>query len=68
MIKIAIDGLTGSGKGTLAGGIAKRFGLKHLDTGAIFRGIACGFVDLGIEDLSEETREAFRELIGKSYL
>ena len=54
MIKIAIDGLTGSGKGTLADGIAKKFGLKHLDTGAIFRGIACGFVDLGIENLSEE--------------
>lgn len=37
MIKIAIDGLSGSGKGELARGLAKKFNLKHLDTGAIFR-------------------------------
>ena len=37
MIKIAIDGLSGSGKGELAKGLAKKFNLKHLDTGAIFR-------------------------------
>ena len=37
MIKIAIDGLSGSGKGELAKGLAKNFNLKHLDTGAIFR-------------------------------
>ncbi|MBR2391911.1 MAG: (d)CMP kinase [Clostridia bacterium] len=54
MIKIAIDGFTGSGKGTLAAGIAKIFGLKHLDTGAIFRGIGCGFIDMGFTDLSNE--------------
>ena len=43
MIKIAIDGLSGSGKGALAEGLVKNFNLKHLDTGAIFRtmGIAC---------------------------
>ncbi|MBO5344324.1 MAG: (d)CMP kinase [Clostridia bacterium] len=54
MIKIAIDGFTGSGKGTLAAGISKIFGLKHLDTGAIFRGIGCGFIDMGFTDLSNE--------------
>ena len=37
MLKIAIDGLSGSGKGELAKGLAKNFNLKHLDTGAIFR-------------------------------
>lgn len=37
MIKIAIDGLSGSGKGALAEGLSKNFNLKHLDTGAIFR-------------------------------
>lgn len=37
MIKIAIDGLSGSGKGELAKGLSKKFNLKHLDTGAIFR-------------------------------
>ena len=54
MIKIGIDGLSGSGKGALAGSIAKHFKLKHLDTGAIFRGIACGFVELGFDDVDEE--------------
>ncbi len=55
MIKIGIDGLSGSGKGALAGIVAKHFNLKHLDTGAIFRGIACGFVALGYTEVDEET-------------
>ncbi len=54
MIKIAVDGFTGSGKGTLCEGLAEKFNLKHLDTGAIFRGIAVGFVELGFLDLTEE--------------
>lgn len=54
MIKIAVDGFTGSGKGTLSDGIAKIFNLKHLDTGAIFRGIAVGFNELGFNDLNED--------------
>lgn len=54
MIKIAVDGFTGSGKGTLCEGLAEKFNLKHLDTGAIFRGIAVGFVELGFTELSEE--------------
>lgn len=54
MIKIAVDGFTGSGKGTLSDGIAKIFNLKHLDTGAIFRGIAVGFNELGFSDLNED--------------
>lgn len=58
MIKIAVDGFTGSGKGTLSEGIAKKFNLKHLDTGAIFRGIAVGFVELGFAELSEEIAKA----------
>lgn len=53
MIKIAVDGFTGSGKGTLSEGLAKKFNLKHLDTGAIFRGIAVGFVNLGFSELSD---------------
>lgn len=34
---IAIDGPAGSGKGTLARRLAERFGLAHLDTGALYR-------------------------------
>lgn len=43
MIKIAIDGLSGSGKGALADGLKKIFNLKHLDTGAIFRTMGIAF-------------------------
>lgn len=43
MIKIAIDGLSGSGKGVLADGLAQIFKLKHLDTGAIFRTMGIAF-------------------------
>lgn len=54
MISIALDGPSGSGKGTLADGIAKKLNLIHLDTGAIFRGIACGFLKLNLTDPTKE--------------
>jgi len=34
---IAIDGPAGSGKSTTARGVAQRLGLRHLDTGALYR-------------------------------
>jgi cytidylate kinase len=37
---IAIDGPAASGKGTLAKRIALRYGLAHLDTGMLYRGVA----------------------------
>ena len=43
MINIAIDGHVGSGKSTLAHCLAKKLGLKVLDTGAIYRSIACEY-------------------------
>jgi cytidylate kinase len=36
---IAIDGPAGVGKGTLAKQIARHFGLRHLDTGALYRAV-----------------------------
>lgn len=54
MINIALDGLSGSGKGALADGLAKKLNLIHLDTGAIFRTITCGFLKLGITEPSDE--------------
>jgi CMP/dCMP kinase len=41
---IAIDGPAASGKGTLARRLATRYGLRHLDTGALYR--ACGLAVL----------------------
>ncbi len=37
---IAIDGTSGSGKGTLSVGLAKHFGFEFLDTGKIYRIVA----------------------------
>jgi cytidylate kinase len=36
---IAVDGPAASGKGTLAAGLARRFGLPHLDTGLLYRAV-----------------------------
>lgn len=63
MIKIAVDGLTGSGKGTLSDGIAKRFNLRHLDTGAIFRGMGVSYLKSGI---TEPTEENVKEILEKT--
>lgn len=38
---IAIDGPSGSGKGTMAAMLAKRFNLAYLDTGLLYRAFAC---------------------------
>ena len=37
---VAIDGGAGSGKGTIAKGISKKFNFSYFDTGIIYRGLA----------------------------
>ncbi len=44
---VAIDGPAASGKGTLARQLAKRFGLGHLETGALYRATALLLLDAG---------------------
>ena len=38
---IAIDGPAASGKGTLGTRLAEHLGLAHLDTGLLYRAVAC---------------------------
>ncbi|HEX2555008.1 MAG TPA: (d)CMP kinase [Microvirga sp.] len=45
---IAIDGPAASGKGTLAKRLAAHFGLPHLDTGLLYRGVARLLLDAGM--------------------
>src|SRR3989338_4320253 len=40
MINIAVDGPAGAGKGTVAIFLSKKFNLKHLDTGLLYRELA----------------------------
>ena len=44
---IAIDGPAASGKGTLARRLAAHFGLPHLDTGLLYRGVARALLEAG---------------------
>jgi CMP/dCMP kinase len=46
---IAIDGPSGSGKSTTSKGVAKALGLAYLDTGAMYRAIACAYLDAGVD-------------------
>jgi cytidylate kinase len=44
---IAIDGPAASGKGTLGKRLSMHFGLRHLDTGLIYRAVAKALLDAG---------------------
>ena len=50
---IAIDGPSGVGKGTVARAVAGRLGLRHVDTGAMYRALAWRAQQLGV-DLDDE--------------
>ena len=60
---IAMDGPAASGKGTLAKRIALRYGLPHLDTGMLYRGIARDMMRRGERlDDAEAAERAARAL------
>jgi CMP/dCMP kinase len=44
---VAIDGPAASGKGTLARRLAAHLGRAHLDTGLLYRAVACALLDEG---------------------
>jgi cytidylate kinase len=44
---IAIDGPAASGKGTLGRRLATHYGLRHLDTGLLYRAVAKALLDAG---------------------
>ena len=46
---IAIDGPAASGKGTLAKRLAAHYGLRHLDTGVIYRAVAHALISQGVD-------------------
>ncbi|MFC6277370.1 (d)CMP kinase [Psittacicella hinzii] len=48
-ILIAIDGTSGVGKGTLASGLAKKYNLQRLDSGAIYRASAIYLVNKKVD-------------------
>ena len=54
---VAIDGPSGAGKGTVARAIAHRYGLRHVDTGAMYRAVAWKAQHDGV-DLGNEAQVA----------
>ena len=60
---IAVDGPAASGKGTLAAGLARHYGLPHLDTGLLYRAVgrASAAYD-GTPEFEQRAIEAARAL------
>lgn len=50
---IAVDGPAASGKGTIAGALARHFGLPHMDTGLLYRAVALNLLRWGGDPDSE---------------
>ena len=57
MIIVAIDGPAGAGKSTIAKELAKRLGLKYLDTGAMYRAVTFAAIKTGV-NLEDESAVA----------
>ncbi|MBY0565730.1 MAG: (d)CMP kinase [Hyphomonadaceae bacterium] len=60
---IAIDGPTASGKGTVAAGVARHFGLKRLDTGALYRAVGLAVLDAAGDPADERAAVAAAEAL-----
>jgi cytidylate kinase len=54
---IAIDGPAGSGKSTVARGVAERLGFTYLDSGAMYRAAALAAMGRGEKSVAETTAE-----------
>jgi cytidylate kinase len=57
---IAVDGPAASGKGTLGRRLAVHYGLRHLDTGLIYRAVAKALLDAGhaLDDVEQAVNAA----------
>lgn len=51
---IAIDGPSGAGKSTIARLLAEELGFEYLDTGALYRAVALGLVELGLDEKASD--------------
>ena len=56
---VAIDGPAGSGKSTIAKLLAKNLSYTHIDTGALYRGVALLALESGLEE-AKQIADAFR--------
>lgn len=59
---VAIDGPAASGKGTLARRIAAHYGLRHLDTGMLYRAVALKLIHSNLLDSPDAGEHAAQNL------
>ena len=59
MYNIAIDGTAGSGKSTVACALAKRLDFNVFNTGDLYRGLACAYLDMGYHNITEKSVKDF---------
>ena len=64
---VAIDGPAGSGKSTVARTVAGRLGMAHLDTGAIYRGVAFAALEAGIDLGDGDALDALAERVDMAF-
>lgn len=65
---VTIDGPAGSGKSTTAKEVARRLGLRHLDSGALYRGLTVALLQSGWpEDAWGELSESDLESLGLGF-
>lgn len=60
-LTIAIDGPVGAGKSTISDEVAKRLGILHLDTGAMYRAIGLAALESGVDPKNEQAVTALLE-------
>ena len=65
---VAIDGTAASGKGTLARRVAARYGLHHLDTGLIYRGVGHAVLSAGADPANPAAAETAARALDPSAL
>lgn len=60
---VAVDGPSGVGKSSISDAIAHKYGLIHLDTGAMYRAVALALDEQGIEPAeSQELQDALNQI------
>ena len=60
MLRVAIDGPSGTGKSTIAKATAARFGIEYIDTGAMYRALGLKARRTGVDEFDED---AVREML-----
>ena len=65
---IAVDGAAASGKGTLAATLAAEYGLPHLDTGLLYRGVGHAVLQAGGDPGDAASAEAAARALDASAL